>query len=329
MEDNSASAKGGEDRLSRFWESHQPILTEGAVVERLRRLPGIVLDPQLVHAGFIYTSTCRPLLKGIYHQYLEIGAETTLPLLIFTPTWRANPERCCAAGYCCETLNRDAVQFMQEIREDAGIYSREVAIGGLIGCRGDAYSPRGALPAELARSWHTPQLEALVAGGVDFLFAASLPASSEAAGIAQAMASFPIPYLMSFIVRPDGCLLDRTPLEEIIRWIDDTVTPRPLGYLVNCVHHTVFRDAIHSMRLRAGESVRFPLGLQANTSAKSPEELEGSACLEIEDPSVFAEGMVQLHQTMRLKVLGGCCGTDDRHIRALGRQLSTARTKSS
>jgi homocysteine S-methyltransferase len=327
MGDGSAAAKGEENRLSCFWDSLQPILTEGAVVERLRRLPGIVLDPQVMHAGFIYSSTCQPLLQGIYRQYLEIGAEATLPLLVFTPTWRANPERCRAAGYCGETLNRDAVQFMQEIRNEAGVYAWEVAIGGLIGCRGDAYSPREALPTELARSWHAPQLQALVAGGVDFLFAATLPAASEAVGIAQAMASFPIPYLMSFIVRPDGCLLDRTPLEEIIHRIDDTVTPPPLGYLVNCVHHTVFRDAIHSMRLRGGESVRFPLGLQANTSAKTPEELEGSACLEIEDPSVFAEGMVQLRQTMKLKVLGGCCGTDDRHIRALGAQLSPGRNR--
>ncbi len=301
---------------------HRVVLAEGSVVERLRRDSTVTLDPFLLHAPLVlHPVLCWPL-ESIYRQYLEIGRESGLPILIFTPTWRANPERCQSAHHSCQSLNVSAVQFLKTIRESYDSWARQVRIGGLIGCRGDAYRPEEALATEAARDWHTPQTEALVLGGADFLFGATLPAASEALGIAQCMAAFEKPYLISFVIRPDGCLLDGTPLEDIICRIDETVSPFPLAYMVNCVHHSNFRKAMAALPLRGVQLPRRIAGLQANTSAKSPDELEGSPTLDFEEPRRFAEGMFQLHREFGLKILGGCCGSDDRHIREMAKMLT-------
>jgi homocysteine S-methyltransferase len=302
--------------------NHRVVLAEGAVLERLRRDPAVTLDPFLLHASLVLDPVLRHPLEAIYRQYLEISLRSCLPILIFTPTWRANPERCQNAHHSCKDLNITAVQFLKELRENYGTWGQQVQIGGLIGCRGDAYRPEEALETEVARHWHTPQTEALALAGADFLFGATLPAASEALGIARCMAAMGKPYIISFIIRPDGCLLDETPLENIILRIDETVSPAPIVYTVNCVHHTNFRKAMEALRCRGVQSSRRITGLQANTSAKSPAELEGSSNLDGEDPRRFAEGMIQLYREYSLKILGGCCGSDDRHILEIAKLLT-------
>jgi homocysteine S-methyltransferase len=151
-----------------------------------------------------------------------------------------------------------------------------------------------------------------------------MPEIHEALGMAEALASTGCPYLVSFIVRPSGGLLDGTPLDDAVSRIDDQVVPRPLGYLVNCVHSSALESALNAPPgRRALDSGRL-LGLQANTSSKSPEELEGSEELVGEDPEVFASGMCALRKQFGLHVLGGCCGTDGGHIAALARGLMGA-----
>lgn len=298
------------------------VLAEGSVLERLRRNSAVTLDPILLHASLVLDPVLRRPLESIYKQYLEIGRESGLPILIFTPTWRANPERCQRAQHSCKNLNIAAVQFLKALRESYGPRALQMQIGGLIGCRGDAYRPEEALGTEAACDYHAPQIEALALGGADFLFGATLPAASEALGMARCMAAFEKPYLISFMIRPDGCLLDGTPLEEIILRIDETVSPVPLAYTVNCVHHSNFRKAMAALRWRGVPPPPRLVGLQANTSAKSPEELEGSPSLDCEDPRRFAEGMLQLHHEFGLKILGGCCGSDDRHLLEMAKMLA-------
>jgi len=129
---------------------------------------------------------------------------------------------------------------------------------------------------------------------------------------------------VSFIVRPSGRLLDGTPLDHAISRIDDQVAPRPLGYLVNCVHSSAMESALSApLGRRALDSGRL-LGLQANTSSRGPEELDGSEELIGEDPEVFASEMCALRTLFGLRLLGGCCGTDGRHIAALARGLIVA-----
>lgn len=302
------------------------ILGEGAVIERLRRMPGIRLDEQVVNSALIYDERGRAALETICRQYLEIGRRYDLALLLSTPTWRAGRKRIAAAGLAGRDLNGDNFRFLDALRREYGDYSRNVIICGLMSCRGDAYKPEDALTAAEARTFHAWQAEALAASGVDLLLASTLPALSEAIGLAQALAATGLPYLVSFVARPEGTLLDRTPLKTAIAAIDSQASPPPLAYLVNCTHASVFRRAVvneHNSSALVRERV---IGLLANTAALSPEELDNSTELVEEAPEVFGADVAALQAEMGLRVLGGCCGTDDRHIDCLARQLVARET---
>lgn len=299
-----------------------PILGEGAVIERLRRAPGIHIDDHVVNSALIYEQNGRAALEAIYRQYLEIGRRYQLPLLLSTPTWRAGRERIAAAGLTGRDLNGDNSRFLADLRDDYGDYAQQVAICGLMSCRGDAYQPAEAMGAEAAAEFHTWQANALAAAGVDFLLAATLPALSEAIGLAQAQAATGLPYVISFVARPEGTLLDGTPLDAAIASIDAAVTPRPLAYLINCTHVSIFRSALFNERHSSARVRERVIGLLANTAALSPEELDESAELVEEAPEVFGNSVATLRDELGMKVLGGCCGTDDRHIDCLARKLS-------
>lgn len=305
-----------------------PVLTEGAMVERIRRHPDAALDPEIAHAGLVYSDSGRKVLSGIYRQYLSIGRRHDLPMLTLAPSWRANPERIekSGIGRTVEDLNRDCVSFLKEIREGYGAYRRKIFVAGMLACRGNAYDPAEALDAKEAEQFHSRQAAALAGGGVDFIKAATLPAVSEAIGIARAIGKTGVPAVLSFVIRPDGNVLDGTPLDAAVEKIDAFVDPAPAFYMVNCVHPTVFIDALGVATARSENVARRVLGFQANTSAKSPEELDNLGYLDTTEPAPFAEMLMKIHQKFGTRVLGGCCGTDERHIEKIAEQLAGAPT---
>ncbi len=192
-------------------------------------------------------------------------------------------------------------------------------IGGQIGPRGDAYTPEESLTPDAAERFHAPQLEALAAAGVDFLYAATLPAVAEARGIARAMAAQGLPYVLSFVIRRDGTVLDGTPLAEAIERLDAEAPCPAAGYAVNCVHPATLSEGLAALERHDPQLVRRILSFQANTSARDPKELDGLAELETEAPEILAGLMVNAHHRYGTLFLGGCCGTDTSHIECLAR----------
>lgn len=308
--------------IAKFLESFPCILGEGAVIERLRRTGDLELDPHLVNSAFIYDDGKRAAQEAICRQYLDIGREFGLPLLISTPTWRASRERIDAAGYGGVDVNGDNVRFLDRLRRSYGEYAENVVICGLMSCRGDAYRPADALAVDEAREFHRWQAEKLAGAGVDFLLAATLPAVGEATGLALALAATGMPYIISFVVRPEGTLLDGTPLNDAIAAIDAAVAPRPLAYLINCTHVSFARAALMHEANSSSLVRQRIIGLLANTAALSPEDLNDSTSLVEEDPGLFGRSVAGLHRELGLKILGGCCGTDERHIRSLAAHLA-------
>lgn len=310
------------DAFLDLFASSPCILGEGAVIERLRRNIDLVLDQYLVNSAFIYSPTPRAALESICREYLEIGRDFNLPLLVSTPTWRASKERIAAAGYAGFDVNGDNARFLNTLRNSYGGYGGKIIICGLMSCRGNAYSPGEALSVETAREYHAWQAHQLAVSEVDVLLAATLPALSEATGLAQVLAATGKPYLVSFVVRPTGTLLDGNPLIDAVSVIDAAVTPRPLGYMINCTHGSFARSALKHPDNSSGQVRQRVVGLLANTAALSPEELDENTSLIEEAPASFGTTVAALHSELGLKILGGCCGTDDRHIRALAEQLA-------
>ena len=300
------------------------VLMEGAVIERLRRETDLELDPELLNTPLIYQPAGRRAMARIYAGYIDIAVRHGLPIMLAAPTWRANPERLRRSGFDdAAKVNCDAVVFIREVCRPYADGAPPLAVGGLMACRGDAYDPGDALDADAAADFHRPQARSLAAAGTDYLMAATLPALSEAIGIARAMAEQSIPYIISFVIGRDGSLLDGTPLESAVDTIDGGEFTPPSAYLVNCVHPQTLVAGLGD-RLTAGGTLRRRLaGIQANTSTLRPEELDGVAELQSAPPEPFADALVDLHRRWGLKILGGCCGTDRRHIAAVARRLAT------
>ncbi len=306
-----------------FLKNAKCILGEGAVIERLRRDSKFELDPEIVNSGFIYDQRKRDALAEIYRQYLDIGRNYNLPLLLSTPTWRASRERIKRAGFETKDVNGDNFRFFDEMRKGYGDYADKIVICGLLSCRGDAYNQAEALSSEDARAFHSWQASRLAEAGVDFLLAATLPALSEAAGLAAALAATGMPYIISFIFRAEGTLLDGTPLKDAISRIDTDVDPKPLSYMSNCTHASIFRAAMMDATNSSSLVRKRVVGLLANTAALEPEELDDSEELVEEDPRIFGQSVASLHGELGMKILGGCCGTDDRHIDNLAKRLAS------
>ncbi len=135
------------------------------------------------------------------------------------------------------------------------------------------------------------------------------------------MSKFDLPYMLSFVIRPEGTLLDGTPLGEAMDIIDNSVSTPPTGYAVNCVHPKIFASGMSALEGQNKTYSRRILGYQANTANLRPEEIDGSVELIAEEPSVLADLMVDSYQSFRTLFMGGCCGTDTRHIEQLAEKF--------
>jgi homocysteine S-methyltransferase len=277
------------------------------------------------NSAMIYSPEGREVLRGIYREYLAIGAFHGLPMIVFAPTWRASRTRVKSAGTgVVENVNGDAVQFLREIVAEYGSYSEDVYMGGLMACANDAYRAQESLSREQALEYHLPQAMSLARSDVDFIMVATLPSCEEALGMADALGRSATPYILSFVVHPDGSLLDRTPFWQAVDKIDTSVQNPPAYYMINCVHPEHYASAVATqIRLYAPLEHRL-LGLQANTSRRSPAELDCSDHVDVnEGPGEWAAMLRNISLDLPMKVIGGCCGTDARHIECLASALAS------
>lgn len=293
------------------------ILMEGALGERLKREYGLVFDPEIAMAALVETQQGKKALAALWKEYLLAAEQNHLPFLATTPTRRANRQRMEKAGKNQELLLKN-VDLLREVRQDA---QTEMYVGGLMGCKGDAYTGMGNLTETEAEEFHLWQAEGLRKAGVDFLYAGIMPTLPEAAGMARAMEKTELPYIISFTIRRDGRLIDGTAISDAIGYIDSVTETQPVCYMTNCVHPSIVYEALSQPfnRTKLVES-RF-WGIQANTSPLDYDALDGAEELFSSAPEELAESMMKLRQISRIKIWGGCCGTDGRHMMEIAKRL--------
>ena len=297
--------------MSSLFSEHPFILSEAAICERLRGNDAITLHPTLFNTPLIYDESAAKLLASITHQYIDIGREFGVP--ITAPTWRLDAERVAAADVP-PTINRDAVEFVKKIKADSG-YDL-VYLAGLMATKNNCYDPAAALSVLEAEQFHAAQAQQLASTGLDFLLAQTMPAVTEAEGMARAMIASGLPAVISFCINRDGRVLDGTPLDEAIDLLDDRLEGAPLAYAVNCSHP----DFIKADQMNPRALSRL-IGIWANASAREHSELEQTEESVADDIGQWTDAMVRLHQLHGVKILGGCCGTTDQHLRAMCEQV--------
>jgi homocysteine S-methyltransferase len=275
-------------------------------VELLHFAAFVLLDDEVGHER----------LKNYYVPYLELCAE--LPgtgFVLETPTWRANPDWAARLGLDADRLrdaNLRAGRMVCALRDRwAGRLDGPVVVSGIVGPRGDGYVADAPDSVDDAAAYHGLQAQALADGGVDMLAAVTMTTSSEALGIAIAARRVGLPAAVSFTVETDGRLPSGESLRDAIERVDATAPPA--YFALNCAHPSHFEQVLESGSAWTGR-IR---GLRANASTRSHAELDEATELDIGDPRDLALRYRGLRSALpNLNELGGCCGTDWRHLRA-------------
>lgn len=302
--------------------SSPAFLTEGAVVTRLVYDYGLP-TPESAAFVHLFSDAGRKALSAIYRSYLEVAAAYDLPMQVGTPTWRAHRDCLFRLGYTAPSdlhrANAESVALLQDLRRELGLEGT-IFIAGVVGPRVDGYSPDGAPDADEAEDYVRDQVHALAGAGADLLYAPTFPDVEELVGVSRVFAETGLPYILAPVINADGRLPDGTALADAVARIDAAAARPPLYYMGGCVHPSHFEAAASKEPWPATDRI---FGLQANASSLTPEELEGLDHADGSDPGEFAEMMVGLHRR-GMKILGGCCGTNDMHMRALAGRLKAS-----
>jgi S-methylmethionine-dependent homocysteine/selenocysteine methylase len=253
-------------------------------------------------------------LKAYYRPYAELARTHGLGLVLESPTWRASADWGRRLAYSDAELaevNRTSIALLHELRAEYETPDTPVVVSGCVGPRGDGYRPGELMSVDVARSYHTAQVEAFAAAGADLVTAITMTNPPEAIGVALAARAAGMPVAIAFTTETDGRLPSGGTLGEAIAEVDGATGDHPAYYMINCAHPSHFATA-----LAAGEpwSARIR-GLRANASRKSHAELDEATELDSGDPAELAGEYRELAQRLgSLTVLGGCCGTDHRHV---------------
>ncbi|WP_371814232.1 homocysteine S-methyltransferase family protein [Phycicoccus sp. HDW14] len=252
------------------------------------------------------------MLGRYYDAYAAVAAAAGAGLLLESPTWRANPDWAARVGYDVDAMVRANVAAIDLLRELAAGYDvAAVLVAGQLGPRGDGYVAGEAPDPEEARDYHAPQVRAFADAGADLVSALTLTTSAEGIGVVLAARDAGIPVSVGFTVETDGRLPDGTTLADAVQAVD--VAAAPDHFVVNCAHPTHVLPALDE-----GEWVRRVVGTRANASAMSHAELDEAEELDDGDPAQLASDQMEVSRLLpAMRVLGGCCGTDVRHVAAM------------
>lgn len=277
-------------------------------------LPGFASYPLLK------TTEGRELLKGYLKDLIALGEETHSGVILESPTWVANRDRGAAIGYDfreLKQLNQDAIAMMAAVR--AASDHAPTIISANIGPRDDAYAPEAQMSADEAERYHSEQVSVLADTDVDVISGYTLAYPSEAIGIVRAARRFELPVVISFTVETDGRLPTGASLEDAISEVDGATDSYAAYYMINCAHPEhfsgVLEDAPWMQRVK---------GIIANASRCSHAELDEAEELDDGNPTELGEQLSYIRLRFpQIQVLGGCCGTDMRHMKQI---VSAART---
>jgi S-methylmethionine-dependent homocysteine/selenocysteine methylase len=291
-------------------------LTEGGIETTLVFHKGIDL-PEFASFPLLENEAGRKMLGDCVRPYFELARKHGVGMINETLTWRASRDWAQKLGISSadlERLTRTAVDEVVTFRKEYESNGNPVVISGCIGPRGDAYNPDRMLGIEEAERYHAEQIGVFRDTEVDLVTAATLTHVEEAIGITRAAGAAGLPVVISFTVETDGRLPNGIPLGEAIDAVDQDEGPSPAYYMINCAHPTHFSSVLEP---GAGWAERIRC-LRANSSALSHAELDESTEIDEGDPAELGQQHRKMLETLtNVNILGGCCGTDERHIDAI------------
>ena len=290
-------------------------LTDGGIETTLIFHEGLDL-PEFAAFPLLRDDAGTTALRRYYEPYAALARDRGAGLVLESPTWRASPRWAEQIGYSLgelDALNRKAIALMADLREEYATDAAPVVISGCVGPQDDGYDPSVLLSADEAQDYHSVQIGTFADTEADMVTAVTMTYTSEAVGVTRAALAAGMPAVISFTVETDGRLPSGQALGDAIEETDAATGSGPAYYMINCAHPTHFEAVLGDAPWR--DRIR---GLRANASTKSHAELDEADELDEGDPRDLGERYAALAAKLpALNVLGGCCGTDHRHVTAV------------
>ena len=306
--------------IEKLLTTKRPFLSDGGFETWLFFQRGFEA-PEFAAIVLMDDGDARLAMRQYFDGFLNMAAAAETGFILDTNTWRG----CTRWG---PKLNRtttemlrlsmDAVSFATEIRADWQSRVSPILLNGVVGPADDGYAPGEVPEAAVARDMHRPQINSLARAGVDMVSAITMTNTYEAIGITQAAIEERLPVVVSFTVETDGRLPTGEPLGDAIGLVDAVTDSAPIYYMVNCAHPDHFRSTIAT----GADWVARIGGVRANASRLSHAELDVAEALDDGDPEEFGALHSDLVEFLpNLRVVGGCCGTDHRHVGCISKRL--------
>jgi homocysteine S-methyltransferase len=291
----------------------KPFLLDGGLETTLVFIDGIDL-PCFASYPLLAETSGRARLRDYYRQYAGIARNANAGFILESVGWRANADWGAELGHNAGHLaavNRESIRLMEDVRAQLETEGTPMVLSGCIGPRGDGYQAKTAMTIREARDYHGVQINTYAETAADIVTAMTMTNMEEAAGIALASKQAGIPSVISFTLETDGNLPTGQGLKDAIIAVDEATGAAPAYYMINCAHPDHFADILEP----GAPWMERLKGLRANASRMSHAQLD--ACTELDDGDPEEFGALHAALTARFSnftVLGGCCGTDHRHV---------------
>ncbi len=302
---------------------HRPFLTDSGLETTLIYIDGIEL-PEFAAFVLLESTEGRRRLRHYFESHAAIARLAGCGFIAESPTWRANPDWGSRLGYdtaALHAINAEAITLLADLRDREDPNPGDYVISGCIGPRGDGYDASEQMTADEAESYHAEQIGSFADTRADLVSALTITYPEEAIGIARAAHAASMPVVISFTVETDGLLPCGIELGEAIAEVDAATGQGPAYYMINCAHPLHFGPALE----QGGAWLSRVRGIRANASCRSHAELDAADELDAGDPNELADDYARLLARFpQLTILGGCCGTDERHVRQIARTCVTS-----
>jgi S-methylmethionine-dependent homocysteine/selenocysteine methylase len=288
-------------------------LTDGGIETTLIFHDGLD-QPYFASYDLLRNQEGTEVLRRYFKRYAELARDNDIGIILESPTWRASADWGVKMGYSDEALavvNKESLELLAEVRDEYETDTAPIVLSGCIGPRGDGYDPGNVMSPEQAEAYHAKQVNAFRDSKADMICALTMTNVNEALGVTRAAQAAGMPVAISFTVETDGKLPTGQDLGEAVEAVDAATGNGPAYFMINCAHPDHFQHVLES-----GEPWLQRLqGLRCNASRMSHEELDNAEELDDGNPVEFGEQFGDIHRhNPQINVLGGCCGTDHRHI---------------
>ena len=298
-------------------------LTEGGIETEIMYKDGFEL-PQFAMFPLLDDPAALEAMKGIWRRMLGVAADAGFCVVLNGLDYRASPDWGKLLGYSDEglaTMQLRCIDFLRDLARDYESHIEKIYISGTIGPRGDAYALHRTITAAEAEDYHSVQLATLARAGVDMAWAMTFNNIPEAVGLTRAAKTAGLPLAMGLTL-DSSCKLKSGPtLAEAVTEIDRQTDTGPEFYACNCSHPLEFEPA-----LDGGEWQGRLRCIRPNASAMEKIALCKLGHLEDGDPVELGAQMADVATRLpHMDIFGGCCGTDERHLREIASQVRRAR----